>query len=47
MKRSKSYRKVTEQVDKTKLYGPLEATTLAKDTNPAKFDATVEVAMRL
>ncbi|MGH3663740.1 MAG: 50S ribosomal protein L1 [Micromonosporaceae bacterium] len=47
MKRSKSYRKATEQVDKTKLYAPIEATTLAKETNPAKFDATVEVAMRL
>ncbi|MGH3728121.1 MAG: 50S ribosomal protein L1 [Micromonosporaceae bacterium] len=47
MKRSKSYRKFDEQVDKTKLYAPLDAVTLAKDTNPAKFDATVEVAMRL
>ncbi len=47
MKRSKTYRKVDEQVDKTKLYGPVEAAHLAKETNPAKFDATVEVAMRL
>ena len=47
MKRGKNYRKVSEKVDKTKLYSPLEAVTLAKETNPAKFDATVEVAMRL
>jgi len=47
MKRSKTYRKVDEQVDKTKLYGPVEAAHLAKEANPAKFDATVEVAMRL
>ena len=47
MKRSKNYRKLTEQVDKNKLYAPLEAATLAKETNPAKFDATVELAMRL
>ncbi|MGH3737538.1 MAG: 50S ribosomal protein L1 [Micromonosporaceae bacterium] len=47
MKRSKTYRKLDEQVDKAKLYAPLEATKLAKETNPAKFDATVEVAMRL
>ncbi|MGH3715552.1 MAG: 50S ribosomal protein L1 [Micromonosporaceae bacterium] len=47
MKRSKTYRKLDEQVDKTKLYAPLEAAALAKATNPAKFDATVELAMRL
>src|SRR6266540_757750 len=47
MKRSNTYLKVDEQVDKTKLYGPVEAAHLAKETNPAKFDATVEVAMRL
>ncbi|ADD45590.1 50S ribosomal protein L1 [Stackebrandtia nassauensis] len=47
MKRSKNYRKSTGLVDKDKLYGPLEATKLAKETNTAKFDATVEVAMRL
>jgi large subunit ribosomal protein L1 len=47
MKRSKNYRKNTEQVDKTKVYAPLDAVNLAKETSPAKFDATVEVAMRL
>jgi large subunit ribosomal protein L1 len=47
MQHGKSYRKLAEQVDKTKLYGPLEAVKLAKTTSPVKFDATVEVAMRL
>src|ERR1043165_4186119 len=47
MQHGKSYRKVAEQVDKTKLYAPLDAVKLAKTTSPVKFDATVEVAMRL
>src|SRR5213082_3171047 len=47
MKRSKAYRAAAEQIDHTKLYAPFEAVTLAKDTNPSKFDATVEVAFRL
>jgi large subunit ribosomal protein L1 len=47
MKRSKSYRKVADQVDRDRLYGPAEAIRLAKETSTTKFDATVEVAMRL
>jgi large subunit ribosomal protein L1 len=47
MQHGKAYRKVAEQIDKTKLYGPVEAIELAKSSSPAKFDATVEVAMRL
>ena len=47
MQHGKAYRKVAEQIDQTKLYGPLEAIKLAKSTSPVKFDATVEVAMRL
>ena len=47
MKRSKAYRSAAEQVDKTKLYAPLEAAKLAKETSTTKYDATVEVAMRL
>src|ERR671927_55351 len=46
-KRSKAYRAAMEMVDRTKLYSPLEAARLAKDTNKVKLDATVEVAMRL
>ncbi|MFG1775266.1 50S ribosomal protein L1 [Micromonospora sp. NPDC049051] len=47
MQRSKSYRKAAEVIDRSKLYTPAEAVKLAKDTTTAKFDATVEVAMRL
>src|ERR1043165_9111472 len=47
MQHGKSYRKVAEQVDKTKLYAPIDAVKLAKQTSTVKFDATVEVAMRL
>ncbi len=47
MKRSKSYRKAAEQVDRSKLYSPLEAARLAKQTSTTKYDATVEVALRL
>jgi len=47
MKRSKNYRKLAELIEPDRLYSPAEAIALAKQTNPAKFDATVEVAMRL
>ena len=47
MKRSKAYTAGADKIDKTKLYSPLEAVRLARETNPAKFDATVEVAFRL
>ncbi len=47
MQHSKGYRKVAELVDRTKLYLPADAIKLAKQTSPIKFDATVEVAMRL
>src|ERR1700753_2887659 len=47
MQHSKAYRKAAEQIDATKLYEPAEAIKLAKETSPTKFDAPVEVAMRL
>jgi large subunit ribosomal protein L1 len=47
MQHSKAYRKAVEQVDRNKLYTPAEAIQLAKQTSSTKFDATVEVAMRL
>jgi large subunit ribosomal protein L1 len=47
MQHSKGYRKAAELVDRTKLYSPSEAIKLVKQTSPVKFDATVEVAMRL
>jgi large subunit ribosomal protein L1 len=47
MKRSKTYRAAAEKIDQDRIYTPLEAVRLAKDTSPTKFDATVEVALRL
>jgi large subunit ribosomal protein L1 len=47
MQHSKNYRKASEVIDRDKLYTPAEAVKLAKDTSKVKFDATVEVAMRL
>ena len=46
-KRSKAYREAAELVDRDRLYSPLEAAKLAKDTSKVKLDATVEVAIRL
>src|SRR3712207_5298302 len=47
MKHGKNYRKAAEQLEPGKIYSPLEAANLAKDTSPTKFDGTVEVALRL
>ncbi|MUM18309.1 50S ribosomal protein L1 [Mycobacterium sp. CBMA271] len=46
-KNSKAYREAAEKVERDKLYTPLEAAKLAKETSSKKYDATVEVAMRL
>ena len=46
-KRSKSLRAADAKIDREKLYAPLEAVRLAKETSSTKFDSTVEVAMRL
>jgi large subunit ribosomal protein L1 len=45
--RSKAYREAAELVDPDNLYSPLEAATIATKMKTSKFDATVEVAMRL
>ncbi|MFG2828770.1 50S ribosomal protein L1 [Streptomyces sp. NPDC048434] len=47
MKRSKTLRTADAKIDRERVYAPLEAVRLAKDTTSVKFDATVEVAMRL
>ncbi|KAB2382765.1 MULTISPECIES: 50S ribosomal protein L1 [Actinomadura] len=47
MKRSKGYRAAAEKIDRERLYSPAEAVKLAKETTVTKFDATVEVALRL
>ena len=46
-KHGKKYRAVADKVDRDNLYSPLQAATLAKETSPTSYDATVEVAMRL
>ena len=47
MKRSKAYRAAAEKIDEAKVYAPLAAVRLAKESASAKYDETVEVAMRL
>ena len=46
-KKSKKMQDALKKVDTTKAYPVAEAVALAKDTNIAKFDATVEVAYKL
>jgi large subunit ribosomal protein L1 len=46
-KRSKSLRAADAKIDRERLYAPLEAVRLAKETASTKFDSTVEVAFRL
>ena len=46
-RRGKNYRKVAEKIEKGKIYPLAEAIKLAIETNPAKFDATVEAHVRL
>ena len=46
-KHGKNYKAAAAKVDSTKLYSPKEAMELAKELSPAKFDETVEVAVRL
>ena len=48
MKRSKAYNEAAAKIDGDRLYAPLDAVRLARETGKvAKFDATVEVAIRL
>ncbi|QQR99917.1 MAG: 50S ribosomal protein L1 [Austwickia sp.] len=47
MKRSKSYRASAEKISPDTLYSPLAAVRLAKETSTTKYDATVEMALRL
>ena len=46
-KKSKQLRAALEKIDSTKVYSVEEAVALAKETNFAKFDASVEVAYKL
>jgi large subunit ribosomal protein L1 len=47
MKRSKAYRAALENFDEDQLYSPEAALTIVKKNVSAKFDETVEVAIRL
>jgi len=47
MKRSKKYTEAAAKVDRDKIYSPIDAATLAKETTTVKYDATIEVAMLL
>lgn len=47
MKHSKAYRSSAEQRDAEQEYSPEEALRLVKDMAKAKFDETIDVAMRL
>ena len=47
MARGRKYREAAEKVDALKEYSPQEAVALVKETSFTKFDATVELHMRL
>jgi large subunit ribosomal protein L1 len=47
MQRSKAYRAASEKIERDRVYSPLAAVRLAKETATTKFDGTVDVAMRL
>ncbi len=46
-RRGKNYRKAAEQIEKGKTYNLVQALELAVKTNPVKFDAAVELHVRL
>lgn len=46
-RRGKNYRKVAEKVEVGKVYTMADAIALVAETNPSKFDATVEFHVRL
>jgi large subunit ribosomal protein L1 len=46
-RRGKNYRKLAEQIEKDKVYSLSEAVELAAKTSPSKFDASVEIHVRL
>ncbi|HEY0246778.1 MAG TPA: 50S ribosomal protein L1 [Gryllotalpicola sp.] len=45
--KSKAYRAAAEKIEPGKFYTPTEAVSLAKETGSAKFNSTVEVALKL
>src|SRR3954465_10231740 len=47
MKRSKAYRAATDKIEAGRVYSPLAAVRLAKDTSTTKYVPTAEFAMRV
>jgi len=47
VQKGKKYRAALERFDRQHLYSPAEAVALVKELAPAKFDETVELAVRL
>jgi large subunit ribosomal protein L1 len=45
--KSKAYRASAEKIEEGKFYSPSEAVAVAKETGSAKFNSTVEVALKL
>jgi large subunit ribosomal protein L1 len=46
-RRGRKYREAVEELDRTKLYSPEEAVSLAKKMSHASYDETVELHMRM
>ena len=46
-KNSKAYKAAAEKIDEGRIYSPIEAANLVKETSSAKYDASVDVAIRL
>ena len=46
-KKSKRHNEQLAKIDRDSFYHPLDAVTLAKETSSDKYDATIDVAMRL
>ncbi|WP_027020688.1 50S ribosomal protein L1 [Corynebacterium sputi] len=46
-KNSKAYKAALEKIDQGRVYSPIEATALAKETSSKNYDASVDVAIRL
>ncbi|MGO1711760.1 MAG: 50S ribosomal protein L1, partial [Corynebacterium variabile] len=45
--KSKAFKAAAEKIDAGRIYRPIEAAKLAKETSSKNFDATVDVAVRL
>lgn len=46
-KNSKAYKEAAAKIDKGRVYSPMQAAQLVKDTSSKNYDATVDVAVRL